>query len=303
MTSHVGFIGVGNMGSQMAARLLSAGNNLTVCDHNPEHVSKLQTLGADVAANPRELADKVEVVFASLPSLKASKEVVFGSNGIIGGKAIKVYVEMSTLGTETIDSISEHVLNSGIAFIDSPVSTPAGGLSNAAEGGLTLMVSGPEGAFNQIRSYLGAIADNVFYLGTKPGFGQLAKIINNHIGTAGKIAAFEGVGLGIKAGMDPYALLNVINASTGRNATTMDKFPAEILPRKFGQRATLDITFKDMEQFRREASKYDMPLWIAPYLPKLFEEAAADGYMNRSSYQVFEYVEKRAGIVKPINDN
>lgn len=293
-----GFIGVGNMGRAMAMRLLDAGFPLVVCDPNPANVAPLRERGATIAATPRDIADAAEIVFACLPSLKASQEVALGANGIAKAKGgtIKVYVEMSTIGSTMIENIAEALRPAGIGFLDSPVSAPEGGATGARDGTLTAMVAGARESFDRAEPMLAAIASKVFFLGEKVGMAQVAKVINNHLGRAGKIAAFEGVAMGMMAGIDPVVLVDVINACSGRNATTMEKFPQKIFPRKFDQNASLAITIKDAQQFREEAKKVGAPLWFAPHDLELIEEAAANGYMNCDSYQIFEYVEKLAGV-------
>ena len=125
MTERIGFIGIGNMGGAMAMRLLDAGFPLTVCDPNPVATAKLSECRAQVAATPRGVADTAEIVFASLPSLKVSREVAVGVEGIAKGRAIKVYVETSTLGTDTVNAIVEELRPTGIEYLDTTVAGEA----------------------------------------------------------------------------------------------------------------------------------------------------------------------------------
>ena len=161
-----GFIGVGNMGGAMALRLLDAGFPLTVCDPSPAAVAAMVQRGAQVAASPKEVADRAEIVFASLPSQEISKDVALGKTGIATGSAIKVYVEMSTLGTKMVQSIADGLLPSGIGLIESPVS---GGPLGAKAGTLTAIPCGARTAYERALPALKAIAPNLFYLGDKPG--------------------------------------------------------------------------------------------------------------------------------------
>lgn len=291
-----GFIGVGNMGRAMATRLVDAGVPLVVTDLIEENMAPLLERGATKAGSAREVADSAEIVFACLPSLKASQEVALGENGVTKGKAIKVYIEMSTLGSTTVEQIAEGLRPFPIGFLDSPVSAPGGGATGARNNLLTAMVAGPRAAYDRAHPLLAKIALNVFYLGEKQGMGQVAKVINNHIGRAGKVAAFEGVAMGMKAGMDAKVLIDVINACSGRNDTTMEKFPQKILPRRYAKNASMGNTFKDHKSFMEEAKKLNAPMWFAPHALDLFEEAAKNGYMDYDNYRTFEYVEKVAGL-------
>lgn len=293
MGDKAGFIGVGNMGRAMAMRLVDAGVPLVVFDLIEENMKPLLEKGATKAASAREVADTAEIVFACLPALKISLQV---AEEIKPGKAIKVYVETSTLGSTTVEQIAEILRSTSIGFLDGPVSAPGSGSVGALRNLLTMMVAGSKDAFDRAHPILSIIARNVFFLGEKPGMGQVAKLINNHIGRAGKIASYEGVAMGIKAGMDAKTLIDVINACSGRNDATMEKFPQKILPRRFAKNATMNNTFKDAKSFLEEAKKLNAPMWFAPYALDLYEEAAKNGYMNYDNHRVFEYVEKVAGI-------
>ena len=102
MTAPLGFIGCGHMGGAMALRLAEAGYSLVVCDPDATRLEPLLAKGAIAAATPREVADRAEIVFACLPSQKISRDVAYGDDGVVGGKAIRIYIESSTIGQPTI---------------------------------------------------------------------------------------------------------------------------------------------------------------------------------------------------------
>ena len=288
-----GFIGVGNMGGAMALRLLDAGFPLTVCDPSPAAVAAMVQRGAQVAASPKEVADRAEIVFASLPSQEISQDVALGKTGIATGSAIKVYVEMSTLGTKMVQSIADGLLPSGIGFIESPVS---GGPLGAKAGTLTAIPCGARTAYERALPALKAIAPNLFYLGDKPGQAQIAKLINNHLGKAGTIAAFEGVVMGLKAGLDPKSLIDFINVSTGRNFTTTDKFPKAIFSGTFKLNGSMYEGLKNARLYLEEAKRLGVPTWMGPGIVEMFQEAADNGYKNRDAMEMIEYVEQLADV-------
>jgi alkylhydroperoxidase/carboxymuconolactone decarboxylase family protein YurZ len=139
-TMELGFIGLGKMGFPMARRLIEAKHQLTVFDTRKEATDKLVALGAKVASSPKDIADRCETVLASLPSLQASLEVATGTGGVIEGKRVKRFVDLSTVGSQMAAKIHGLLAKNNLVQIDSPVS---GGVGGAEKGTLAVMVSGP----------------------------------------------------------------------------------------------------------------------------------------------------------------
>jgi 3-hydroxyisobutyrate dehydrogenase-like beta-hydroxyacid dehydrogenase len=287
----VGLIGVGNMGQPMALRLLEQGVDLTVCDRNPEAVAPLHEKGAAVAASALELANKCQLVIASMPSRETSLTVALGEQGIVQGRAIRVYVETSTLGSETIDRIAQGLKAKDIGIIDAPIS---GGPPGARAGKLAVLASGSEKDFEFARPTLENLASKLMYLGAKPGISQVAKIINNHVSAAGRMAVFEGLAMGVKAGLDPKVLNDVLNAGSGQNYTTTHKVPAAILSGTFKYNGPLSIGLKDEALVLEEAQRCGAPLWLAPRILELYREAAAAGYREEDSMKMFLFMQSQA---------
>ncbi len=286
----VGLIGVGNMGLPMALRMLDRGVHPVVCDCNPQAYATLLDRGIRVAPTPRALADECEVIVASMPSREASLDVATGSSSVAGGRALRVYVETSTLGSATIECIAEALCARGIGMLDAPVS---GGPPGARAGSLAMLVSGAEGDFALARPLLDILGAKVFYLGAKPGLSQVAKLINNHVSAAGRVAVFEGLAMGIKAGIDPKTLNDVFNAGSARNYTTTDKVPAAILSGLFKFNGPLAIGLKDEALLIEEARRCNAPLWLAPRILEIYEEAAAAGYRLEDSMRLFQYMQSQ----------
>jgi 3-hydroxyisobutyrate dehydrogenase-like beta-hydroxyacid dehydrogenase len=132
------------------------------------------------------------------------------------------------------------------------------------------------------------------YLGTKPGISQVAKIINNHVSAAGRMAVFEGLTMGIKAGLDPKVLNDVFNAGSGRNYTTTDKVPAAILTGLFKYNGPLSIGLKDEALLLEEAERHQAPLWLGPRILELYREAAAAGYRDEDSMKMFVFMQSQS---------
>ncbi len=287
----IGIIGVGNMGAAMAQHLLDLGARLTVCDKNPQAIAPLAARGAAMAASPRELADQVDIILSSMPSLAASIEVAMGDQGVVHGRKVKVYAETSTLGSAAMRELAAAMTARNVGFLDAPIS---GGPPGARAGTLSILVSGAKDTFERARETLGMVAANVFYLGEQPGTSQIVKLINNHVSAAGRLAVLEGLAMGVKAGIDPKTLNDVLNVSSGRNYTTTDKVPAAILNGSYKFNGPLTIGLKDQALLLEEARQLGARLWIAPRVLETYEEAAVAGYRDQDGMRLFIYMQEQS---------
>ncbi|MDE2064534.1 MAG: NAD(P)-dependent oxidoreductase, partial [Bradyrhizobium sp.] len=226
--ARLAFIGCGAMGAPIAERLIDAGHTLHIYDPNPAATAPLVARGAVAEPSPRAAAERSDIAFACLPSPEVSRKVALGDDGIIGCKRLTAYVEMSTIGSKAVRAVAQGLAATGITVLDSPVS---GGPRGARAGTLSTMVAGARATFETVKPLLDTVARNVFYIGEEPGLGQLTKLANNMISAAGMAAAFEASAMAVKAGVDARTLIETVNASTGRNSATMDKFPAAVLTR------------------------------------------------------------------------
>src|SRR6267378_6895320 len=171
----IGFIGLGKMGFPMARRLIEAKHQLTVFDQRQEAVEKLVALGAQAASSTKDVADRAETVLASLPSLQASLEVATGTGGVIEGKRVRRFVDLSTVGSHMAVRIHDVLAKRNVVQLDSPVS---GGVGGAEKGTLAVMVSGPKTEYQALKPALDVIG-KVFFIGEKPGSAQ--KIGRAHV--------------------------------------------------------------------------------------------------------------------------
>ncbi len=217
----VGFIGLGNMGFPMARRLIQENHNVIAFDTRSAALERIVALGAQAASSSKEVADRAETVMASLPSPAASIEVATGAAGVIEGSRVKRYVDLSTVGSQTAVHIHNRLAERNIVAIDSPVS---GGVSGAEKGSLAVMVSGPRAEFDVIRTALEALG-RPFYIGDKPGSAQTMKLANNMLAANVLVATAEVVVMGVKAGLDPGVMIEVLNAGSGATSASRDKFP------------------------------------------------------------------------------
>ena len=289
MTS-TGFVGLGHMGGAIARRLLAAGVSLVVHDRDPRAADALVALGARAAATPAAVADQAQVVFMCLPSVQASREV---AAALAGGSAMQVLVETSTVGPSALRDLVQLMAPHGIAVVDAPVS---GGPSAAAAGTLSLMHSGSQEAVAAVMPQLEAIAGKRFDVGAEPGLAQVCKLVNNAISAAGMIAACEATVLGVKAGLDAGTMLAAINAGSGRNAATLDKFPRAILPGTFDYGGPLGLMIKDLTLFIDEARAHGVSGLMAPATRDAWQQAVDRTGGDADYSMVIRHMEQDAGV-------
>src|SRR5215469_4420718 len=200
----IGFIGLGNMGFHLARRLIEAGHRLIVFDTQAAAIDRLVKRGAAKAASPREIADRVETIMASLPTPDVVLAVATGPNGIIAGKRVRRFVDLSTTGAVMAERIFDMLRARNIVQIDSPVS---GGVRGAEQGTLAVMVSGPRADIAAVEPAMKVIG-KLFVVGERPGLGQTMKLVNNVLSATAMAATSEALVTGFKAGLDPQQMLD-----------------------------------------------------------------------------------------------
>jgi 3-hydroxyisobutyrate dehydrogenase-like beta-hydroxyacid dehydrogenase len=289
----LGFIGLGAMGGRMSRRLLAAGHRVVGHDIDPAMAAAFKSAGGEVRPDARGVADRAEVVFASLPSQAASLECAFGPRGIAGGTAVKTYVETSTVGLATVAAIAEKLAAAGVAFVDAPVS---GGTKGAEAGTLSTMVAGAPDAVAAVRGLLDHFSANVFVVGERPGFGQVCKIINNAVSITAMLVSCEAITMGVKAGLDAQSILDVINASSGRNSATVDKFPRAILPRTFDFGGPATIGDKDIDLYLELARTTEMPAFIGSATANLYHHLSAQIGKGQDYSNIIKVFERWGGV-------
>lgn len=247
MTRRIGFVGLGHMGGAIALRLLAAGEGLVVHDLSQAAMAGLAAAGAEPAASVEGLAARCDAVFLCLPSLEASAAV---AREIAAAAAVpRVVVETSTVGPASVRALCALFAPRGIGVVDAPVS---GGPRGARAGSLSVMCAGKAAHLELVAGQIDAIAGRKFVVGEEPGLAQFCKLVNNAISAAGMVAACEAMVAGVKAGLDAQVLLDAVNAGSGRNAATLDKFPAAILSGSFDYGGPLGLMLKDLSLFIEE---------------------------------------------------
>jgi 3-hydroxyisobutyrate dehydrogenase-like beta-hydroxyacid dehydrogenase len=289
----IGFIGLGKMGFPMARRLIEAGHKLTVFDTQKTAMDRLVALGAKAGASPKGIADEVETVMASLPSLQASLDVATGKGGVIEGKRVKRFIDLSTVGSQMAVRIHDLLAAKNIVQLDSPVS---GGVGGAEKGTLAVMVSGPRDDFAAVKPALGVIG-KVFFIGEKPGSGQTMKLANNFLSATAMVATSEAVVMGVKSGLDPAVMIDVINAGSGMNTASRDKFPRSVLPRSFDFGFTTALMVKDVRLAVEEMRSLGLSMEVAEAVGRLWEVIIREQGPESDFTSAIKPIEKAAGVV------
>ncbi|MNX46982.1 2-(hydroxymethyl)glutarate dehydrogenase [compost metagenome] len=285
-----GFIGLGAMGGALARRLAGAGVMLHVYDPDPARVEAMTALGAIGHGSVGAVADSAATVYACLPSAEASLEVARAASA---GKALRVYVETSTIGRGALQAIARELESGGVQVVDAPVS---GGPRGADAGTLSIIASGCAEALAALRPQLALLGKNVFEVGAEPGMAQMMKLVNNLISAANMASAYEALVLGAKAGLDPDQMVEIINVSTGRNSATVDKIPKSVLTGTFDYGASIRTIHKDVSLGLKEAEALQVPMWVGQNVRQVWEFALTQGGADLDFTALIRYMEAWTGV-------
>ncbi len=285
----VGFLGLGRMGAPMAANLLGAVDRLLVHDLSSAAVDALVAKGGEAAGSAAALGERCEIVFMSLPTPPVVRAA---AAEIASAGAPRILCDLSTSGPQLAQELHEMLAPKGVASFDAPVS---GGIRGAEQGSLAIMVGGPEALWPELEPLLAKIG-KPFYMGVAPGAGQVTKLANNLLSLAAIATTAEAMTLGIKAGLDPARMIEVLNAGTGANSATRDKWPRAVLPRTFDFGSSAQLSLKDTRLALEEAHAMGVPLPTGKRLAELLERTLATYGDNADFTAMAKIVEQDAGL-------
>jgi 3-hydroxyisobutyrate dehydrogenase-like beta-hydroxyacid dehydrogenase len=288
----LGFIGVGRMGIHMAGRLIETGYEVTVFDTNETAMQRLEQRGAKRAASAADVASKCETVLVSLPTPDIVKAVALGPAGVIEGTKVKTFVDLSTTGPRVAKEVAAGLAKKGITAVDAPVS---GGPSGAEKGTLAMMIACPRPLADTLRPVI-EVLGKFFYIGEEPGLGQTMKVINNLLSATAITITSEAMVMGVKAGLDPTTMLDVINAGSGRNTATADKFPRCVVPRRFDFGFTTALLYKDIKLCLDEAEALGVPMIVGNAVRQMMGIGKATMGPDADITEFVKPIEKWAGV-------
>ena len=288
----LGFVGLGKMGAPMAARLRDGGYPFHVYDVSADARQRFVARGGTPAVSPASLASTVDIVFMCLPTPDVVRSVTLGPDGINRGSRARIVVDLGTTGPNTERSIATGLAAHGITLVDSPVT---GGVAGATAGTLAVMVACPRDTFAVVEPLLGHLG-RVIYTGEAPGLAQTAKLANNMLSAAALAVSSEAIAMGVKAGLDPQILIDIINAGSGRNSATEDKFPRAILPGTFDFGMSCGLFVKDVRLCVEEAESLGVPMVVGAVVKQLFAITSARFGADSDFTCIAKLIEEWAGV-------
>ncbi len=285
----VGFLGLGRMGAPMAANLIGHVDRLLVHDLSLSAVEALVAKGAEAAGSAAALGERCDVIFMSLPTPPIVRAA---AAGILSGGSPRILCDLSTSGPQLAQELHDLAAPHGVASFDAPVS---GGIRGAEQGTLAIMVGGSQALWSELEPLLGHIG-KPFYMGETPGAGQVTKLANNLLSLAAIATTAEAMTLGIKAGLDPARMIEVLNAGTGANSATRDKWPRAVLPRTFDFGFSAQLSLKDTRLALDEARAMRVPLPTGERLAALLDRVLEIYGEDADFTEMAKVVEADAGL-------
>jgi 3-hydroxyisobutyrate dehydrogenase len=284
MKATIGWIGVGSMGHRMSRHLAKAGYPLVVADAVS---TELAPEGATVAKSNAEVAERTETVILSLPdgnvSLAVARELAAAPK-----RKVKTVIDTSTIGPKAAEAIAAHLAGAGIEFLDAPVS---GGTSGADKATIAIMVACSAENYERFKPVLGLMG-KPFHVGPKPGQGQAVKVLNNFLSATALAATSEAIDFGTKQGIDMKTILDIVNASSGRNSATDDKFVNRILHERYDAGFTAKLQLKDIRLYLENAKAAGIASEVASAVVDVWTRM--DGAMPGADItEMYPYTQKK----------
>jgi 3-hydroxyisobutyrate dehydrogenase len=274
VTPRIGVVGLGNMGRPMAENLLKGGFALAVADADPKRLAGLG-VKALLPASLAALGEMSEIVITMLPDGKIVRKALLGdgsNDGVLDGlQPGSLVIDMSSSAPVGTRELGAELAERGIALVDAPVS---GGVKRAIDGTLAIMVGGAASDIERARPLLAAMGREIFPTGPL-GSGHAMKALNNYVSAAGLAAAAEAVMIGERFGLDPNTMVDILNASTGRNNATENKLKQFIVPKRYAAGFTIGLMAKDLRTALETAEATHTPAPLAAACIALWNQAEA----------------------------
>lgn len=285
MSLVAGVIGLGAMGSGMAQSLRRAGYRVFVFDVRPEAAQTFAESGGVACASPAELAAACDVVVSVVVNAAQTEAVLFGPGGCAAAmKPGSVFVMCSTDDPNWSMALEKRLTDLGLLYIDAPIS---GGAAKAASGEMTMMTSGAPAAYAKAEPVLNAMAAKVYKLGEAAGAGSKVKIINQLLAGVHIAAAAEAMALGLREGVDPAALYEVITHSAG-NSWMFENRMAHVLAADYTPLSAVDIFVKDLGIVLDMARASKFPLPLSSTAHQMFMQASTAGFAKEDDSAVIK---------------
>ncbi len=295
MAVKVGFIGVGNMGNPMAGNVLKQSFPMTVFDLNPKAMENLVQAGATKAGSAGEVVDNSEILLTSLPASPDVETMYLAPGGLVDrAKPGTILIDLSSVLPSTPRKIEPRAKARGVHFLEAPVS---GGVSGARAATLAIMVGGEAEPLERAKPVLRAIGPNIFHVGPV-GAGNIVKAINNMMACVNGVAMMEGLAVGVKAGLDPMTVYEVVKASSG-GSKALERIPRALIPRDFEPGFKVALMNKDLDTFTTIAKELHVPISFANVAQRYQQMALAAGLGEQDTSVVMTIIERLAATQVP----
>jgi 3-hydroxyisobutyrate dehydrogenase len=288
----IGFIGLGTMGGQMARRLVEQGYTVRGYDPNAERAARAKAAGVVLDTSPGRVAAASDFVLSSLPDPAAVRGAYLGEDGVLAGShAGMVWIDLSTIDPETCREVAAKAAAAKIDCLDAPVS---GGPNEAGNGKLVFMVGGAPAVVARARPVLLALGTEIHHVGPL-GSGLVVKLVNNVMSMGNMVVAAEAMVLGVKAGMDPRQLFDILSTSGGRSHHFLKRMP-NVLAGDFTPNFSIALSKKDVSLALGLAAGLGFPMMVASAVRQVYEAAAAQGLADQDMAAVTRLYEEWAGV-------
>jgi 3-hydroxyisobutyrate dehydrogenase len=288
--TRLGFIGLGTMGHGMALNLLMAGNHLTVWNRTPD---KAVDLVCDVAVDPTGLGKTSDIVFVCVSDTPDVEVVVFGEHGVIHGlEPGALVVDHSTISPTATRELAARAGESGVAWLDAPVS---GGAEGAEKGTLAVMVGGSAEALDRARPHMEAYSRTITHIGEEPGSGQMAKAVNQVLVVLNELAASEALLLAQGAGLDLETTLAAVEGGAAGSWMLSNRGP-QMIARDWRPGFTIDLQQKDLRIVLDTADEAGIPLPGVSLVFQLYRSLQAQGLGEEGNHALVKALEQLAGV-------
>lgn len=289
----IGFIGLGRMGRPMVERMVRQGFSLCVFDHDPVACASLK--GVTVAKSPCEIGSICSIVFSCVSTAEAYDAVALGPTGFASGGMTQIYVHLGTTGAAHVQKLAHALNDFEIDTLDAPMS---GGVVGAIDGALVSMVSGSPEALSHIKKLIGAYSGRIMNFGPEIGVAQIAKLINNSLLYANLLAALEGLVMGMKAGIAPPLLADLIAASSGSSYANDIIIRRDVVTDSFAWGGTVEILKKDLMAWQALADQLGVELPLNRAAADIFLKTIKPMTLNEDFTRVINLVAKREGVIR-----
>ena len=295
MATSVGFIGVGNMGNPMAGNVLKGGFPFTVFDKSPKAMENLVQAGARAGKSAQDVVESSEITLTCLPASPDVEALYLEPGGLIErARPNTLLIDLSSVLPSTPRKLEAAAKKRGVQFLEAPVS---GGTSGAKAATLAIMVGGDPALIERARPVLKCIGPNIFSVGPV-GAGNTVKAINNMMASVNSLAMMEGLTLGVKAGLDPMVIYEVVKASSG-GSKALERIPTAIVPRKFEPGFKVFLMNMDLDTFNTIAKELHVPVSFANVAQRYQQAALAAGLGDMDTSVVQTLIERLAAVEFP----